>query len=185
MFNLKIQSNSGEVERMLKDAKREHPQAAAAALNRTAITVRSRAIKFISTEMELKQKFIRGAFKIKRATATKITASIDVTGNKGIQAIFLQPSLSTVIRPQPGKGISFQKSKSVRAFIPGGFVAKGKGGHIGIFQREGTGRLPIELQRGPSIPALFRDRHTAMRAVVTERFPIEFRSALKFFKGKR
>lgn len=187
MFSFKVEGKTDEVKQMLKDAKWEHPKAAAAALNRTANTIRSRAVKSIAGDLGIKQKMVSPAVKTERATAAKVAAVINATG-KGISAILLKPDPKKLIRPQPGKGVSFQVSEGRRKFVQGAFIARmhKRFGNmkLGVWQRKGKERQPVRMIKGPSIPGVFESIQKQLRVVFSERFPIEFRSALKFYSLK-
>jgi len=183
MFKFNVTGNADKIQKMLADAKRAHPKAAAVALNRTAATVRSVAVKSIADDLGIKQKMVRAATQIRKATpGNALTATIEARG-KGIPVILLKPSPKKVIRPQPGQGISFQKGKGVRGFIAGAFIGRRRStGKLAVWKRSGKRREFLNMQFGPSIPIIFEQIQSALRAVVSDRFPKEFRSALKFFK---
>ena len=185
MFRFEITSNGSEIQRMLQNARREHPRAAATALNRVASSVRSVAVKSISADMGIKQKMIRSATQIRKATpGNALTAVIEARG-KGIPVILLKPSPKKVIRPQPGEGVTYQKSKGSRTLISGAFIGRRKStGKLAVWKRSGRRQGFLNMQFSSSIPTFFEQIQSALRAVVSQRFPIEFRSALKFFKGK-
>ena len=182
MFKFQVTGNADKIQKMLADAKRAYPKAAAAALNRTASTVRSVAVKSIADDLGIKQKMVRAATQIRKASASNLTATIEARG-KGIPVILLKPSPKKVIRPQPGQGISFQKGKGVRGFIAGAFIGRRRStGKLAVWKRSGKRREFLNMQFGPSIPTIFEQIQSALRAVVSDRFLKEFRSALKFFK---
>jgi len=60
MFSFKVTSNADKIQKLLADAKQEHPRAAAAALNRTAATVRSVAVKTIADNEFLTDPWAKG-----------------------------------------------------------------------------------------------------------------------------
>ena len=163
---------------MLKKAARDNPRAAALALNRTANTVRSTAVKSIAADMGIKQKAVRkGLFKIKRATVSRLRAEVPGS-SKRIPVIDLGAR-------QTGQGITYQHGRQ-RKTILGAFIARMRSGHTGVFKRRGIKRLPIDERKGPSIGFVLLNRQIqrALRDVVSNRFPKEFHQAVTFLRRK-
>ena len=173
-----IKSNSSQIAKLLRKAARDNPRAAALALNRTANTVRSAAVKSIAADIGVKQKIVRkGLFKIKRATVSRLTAEIPATG-KRIPVIDLSAR-------QTGQGVTYQHGRQ-RETIIGAFIARMRSGHTGVFKRRGTTRLPIDERFGPSIGFVLLNRQIqrTLRTVVSDRFPKEFHRAVTFLRRK-
>lgn len=144
-----IRINTDPLRLALTDIQREaFPQAAARSVNRTAQSVESHAISDVAKQGGIRRKDVRSSFTRSRATNTHWVAVISATG----RPIALINFNARQIR----KGVS-AKAWGQRKVYKGVFIAKMKSGHIGVYKREGKGRLPIKELWGPSVPKLMAD----------------------------
>lgn len=74
------------------------------------------------------------------------------------------------------RGVNVAINKGARALIPGAFVATMKSGHVGIFQRRGKARLPIDPLLTTRISDVFADSGMIpdVQARTQERFAASF-----------
>ncbi len=183
-FKIGIKTNGPEITAMLKKATRDNPRAAARALNRTANTVRSHAVKSITADIGIKQKVVRqGLFKILRATFSRLRAAIPAKG-KRIPAIELKPQPKRVIRPQPGEGVSFL-FRGRRVLARGSFIGRMRG-QLAVLRRASSDRRDLRYVGGPSIGSVLLSRkiQRVLRAVFSDRFPKEFSQALRSLRRR-
>lgn len=131
-----------EVQRVLRAIPRGWQTAASRAINKTALTVRSKIVKKIREYMPIKQKEIRKKVTLKKATRTFLEAIIRIKGGR-------IPLIDFGAR-QTAKGVTYKlqgrKHRLVHAFI-GTMLS----GHTGVFERTGLSRLPIRERFGPSV----------------------------------
>lgn len=182
-MSITLKSIGPSIESMFKKAIQDNLQASVLGLNRTAKTVQSAAVKSIAADLGVKQKDVRQAIKIKRATFSKPEAVVEAKG-KRIAAIDLKPKPKKVTRPQRGPGVSFMFGKR-RVLVPGAFIARVRG-KLGVWQRKGKDRWPSRHIRGPSIGWWFARKHIqrALGAVMRDRFPKEVTQALNFLRRR-
>lgn len=149
-------------------------RAAVAALNRTAATVQGRAVREIAKDIGAKQKVVREAVGIRKASQSKPEAEVVARGKR-------IPIYDLTAR-QTQKGATY-RSGAGRRLIPSAFIARMRSGHLGVFKRESKKRLPIVELFGPSIPLVFTRRkiQEALKQVIAERLPKEMESAARYF----
>ncbi len=102
------------------------------ALNKTAVWVRSQAIKQVSKEKQVPQKLIKTRVGVYKASRRVLKSVISVS-SFFVKAGKLGKMKQRKIGAQAGKHM-----------FKGAFVATMKGGHKGIFTRMGRKSLPIE-----------------------------------------
>ncbi len=78
---------------------------------------------------------------------------------------------------QTKKGVSVQVNQGQRKLIKGAFIAKMKSGHVGVFQREGRARLPIQHALSTRVSDVFEDR--GMAPAVLDRGQTVFTSSFR------
>jgi hypothetical protein len=120
------------------------------ALNRTATSARSRVVKGIAAEINLRQKDIRRGVTVDRAKPTRHVARITIKGRR-------VPLIKFGAR-QTRKGVTARvRKRGGRELHPGAFIATMPTGHVGVFERKRRSRLPIREKRGPSIVEVFEE----------------------------
>jgi len=145
-----------EVRRMLAGMPKAWPRVASNAINKTARTVRSKIVKRISSETGVKQKAIREATQIFRASRKSLLARVSVE-DKAI-------SLIDMGARQTKKGVSYRAGEGKRVLIRHAFIAKVRG-KKGVYRRTGVATrppwglphrhgFPIRKLFGPSILTL-------------------------------
>jgi hypothetical protein len=110
-------------------------------LRKMASWVKTRSVRGLSKELDIKQKTIRRRLRSIKARPT---------GNGGAEVVVwygLDPiALIHLGAKQTGKGV-----RAGRRFVRGAFIAKGQ-----VFKRTGKARLPLEKQRAEIAPAAER-----------------------------
>lgn len=137
------------------------PRVLVGAINKTLLTGRSRIVKRIGQEIELKQKVIRESVGIRRAKGGESPQGAITFSRKPIPLAKFSPQPS-----QPGKGrgrvgVTVKVRKGKRETLRGTFVARMKSGHLGVFERKGRGaarakRGPIIERYGPTVIGVFQ-----------------------------
>lgn len=169
--------DAADLENALRRLKGAAPVAVARALNRSIATVRTQAVRAVAQDVGLPQKSVREAMPIQQATPGRLVARLEVTGKK-------IPLYDFKAR-QTARGVTYRLPGG-RNFLPSGFIATMKSGHVGVFvrglgakhqkgrgswrQRSGWPALPIKERFGPSLPRVFgRQRITdALRTVAKD-----------------
>ena len=143
----------------LRAIPRGFERVASRAINKTATTVRSRTVKAISRGSGIKQKTVRQKTILRKAGYKKLSATISIL-RKGI------PMMDLSAR-QTKKGVTFRNAwqGGKRQKLRHAFISTMSSGHKGVFERMGTGRLPIRELFAPSIATLF-ERLSAGRILV-------------------
>jgi len=157
---LDIEVNPGQlalVERTLRDIPRGVNTVLPRAINKTAVTVRSRTIKLLTDKFNLTQKAVRDRTTIKRATPRYHIARIRFDGGR----ISLEKFGGRHSRSQPGATAQIERGGSRKVYEKS-FIATMASGHRGIFMRVTKARLPITELHGPSIRSIFEERLAAV-----------------------
>ena len=137
--------NIERVRKMLAGVPKGADRAIANALNKSARTAVTGVIKGLRKNYTINSKHIRkNGFIIRRASAGNLEARITVRGKVlGLNNYYMTPK-------EPVKEIPFARvKKGGGGKFKGGFVARMKSGHVGIFERmqEGTrGRIHKYMQ---------------------------------------
>lgn len=144
--------------------------AAAAALNRVAVTTRRVAIKSIVDETGIRANAVRQRINISRANRNQLEARL--------KAQAYAPNLANYAARQVKGGVSANAWRN-RKVYRGSFLAPKK---RLVFTRVGPKRLPIKALRGPSVRKQFMrlPSERVMRQTIAERWPIEFAREVRF-----
>jgi len=135
-----------QIERELKGIPRALPKVMSRALNRTATSARTETSRSLAKRIGLRIKDVRSRIVLQRASYSNWRSAIRISG-KRLGLISLQAR-------QTARGVTYKKERK-RVLISHAFIATMKSGHIGVFMRKGTGRLPIRELRGPSLAQVF------------------------------
>jgi hypothetical protein len=115
-------------------------KAMARALNRTATTVRTTAVRWTRLNLNIKTGDVNKLIKQRRAVVHTLggaEATITVTAKAA--------PLSRFGARQTRKGVSVKvKRTGSRKVVKGAFLARLRSGHLGVFKRVGDARLPIK-----------------------------------------
>lgn len=172
------------------------PAATAAALNRTAATVRTEATRDIAQRTGLKVSYIREKLSIVKATRLGLTAIVKAN-RKGINLIeFVDPGKrnTTSFRKRDKQGAFKSKGVTAKAWgrrteYKGTFIGTGKGsGKALVFARTGSGRnAKLKTIHGPSIPQTFINKVVVqhMKEVIEREFGKNFSHELKWRMEKQ
>jgi len=130
------------------------------AINKTLLTGRSRIVKRIGQEIELKQKVIRESVGIRRAKGGESPQGAITFSRKAIPLIKFSPQPKLPGKGKGRTGVTVKVRKGKRETLRGTFVARMKSGHIGVFERKGRGaarvkRGPIVERYGPTVLGVF------------------------------
>lgn len=176
-MQIDVRSNINQVILSLgEQAEKVTKAAISGALNKVAVTVRGEATKKIRERYNIKVASVKGAIDIKRATRTRLYATVSATGKR-------VSLLSYSGTRQVKKGVTVQiKTGGGRKLIAHAFIQTTLRGSQGVFRRVGPARYPIEFLRGPGIKQAFASQavNTALVSTIKTRFPIEFAHELNF-----
>lgn len=127
-------------------------RAAARAINKGLVTLRSITTKNISRILAVRQNKIRATFNIKKARFERLEGSLMAAGEKALPLYEFSPSPKTVEAKRPKVGVSVRIRKdSGRSKVPGSFIAKVGAGSIGVFERVNVDKsYPIRKMYGPA-----------------------------------
>ena len=144
------QETIDKVNTLLSNVPNGAERAMTSAANRAIAKAKTEAFKGVTQEYKIKKGVISEYTKdsIKNATTSGLCATLIFAGK---QIPLYKYSLT---KPKhPGKGKVFAGQKTARAFEEA-FIAKMSSGHIGIFQRTGKARKPIEQKMGSSMRSM-------------------------------
>lgn len=159
MPELTVSIDTKQLKRALADLGSKAPTAIMRALNRTAGTARTQAVRAVAKEIRLPQKTIRPMLPLIPATAKFLEAKLIARG--------WPVSLMRLGARQTKAGVVYS-GPSGPVLIPGAFIARMPQGGRGVFKRirpsERRSRgawslnLPIDKLRGPSVPQLVLEK---------------------------
>jgi hypothetical protein len=155
----------------------ELPRANARALNDSGARIKTRSVRGISAETNLKQKTIRDRYYIRRATAKKQRARLSVY-TRDVSAIS-QFTPAKKARLVPGQGTNRRGVRVAKRQINHAFIARGKG-NLQVFRREGDARLPIEAIKFPIQRQATRITMRVAKRVMSSVYPTILERELKF-----
>lgn len=191
---IKLTLNPSQIDKALSRIASSYPKAVARAVNRAASSARTVMVRSVAKDLGIKQATVRERIPINKATAQKLTASLECVGARIPLIEFGAKG------PEPsrgrGNGVSYRlpggAGRLPHAFIatmPAGrrnaalpTMATGTG-HRGVFARAGKTRLKIIERFGPSMPKVFekyeKETTEAFEAAFAKNFEHELSFALR------
>ncbi len=169
-----VQSNLFQVVgRLQLNSERAIDAATVTALNRTMSSVQTEASRLIRDRYTIKASVAKKQMRISRASKSRLFADLIVSGRR-------IPLIEFAAR-QTRKGVTVNVTRQ-RKLVRGVFIARMKSGHVGVYERLGPKRLPIQELLSISLPKAFTQKQilVAVSKKAAERFPIEFERAAKF-----
>lgn len=180
-LSVNVRSNASLIAaELLASAQDMRNTALVRALNKTAdqvLVAGSREVR--KAGYKLKAADIKSAMRVKRASQSRLTASVIASGRP-------VPLIQYGAR-QTSKGVTVSVLNG-RKLIPGAFIAKMPTGHIGVFVREPGGKhkkvmkagkaswhqLPIRELFGPAIPDALSNAgvRDAVQELIATKFPV-------------
>lgn len=131
------------------------PKAIAAALNRVSEGLKTEAARIVRKKYNIRAGDVRerGNIKVTRANMSRLEILLTSTGRN----IPLIRFSTTPNSPRSVKVVKAAVKRSGKKPIPGAFVAQMRSGHIGVFQRSGRTRTPIQEKYGPAVPVMLNE----------------------------
>jgi len=176
---LQAKINTQQWERALKElGKKNAIKGGIRAINRTLTSSRSAIVKQVAPDMGLQQKVVRNLVTV---TAAKNT------GEAPHGALYASAKKIPLIQFKAKE----TKRGGVTAKLPGGagryshaFIRTMKSGHVGVFQRAGTERLPIYELHGPSPYHVFKKHADVAQSRALEVLDKNFAHELEYLLAK-
>jgi len=152
-----IEVDTKRVDAALEAAPKKTGVALLRALKRGTKAAGTVANRVVSKDMGIKVSDVRARIRLEDPTAQTLSGKLRAS----LKRI---PLIKFGARgPEPsrgrGRGVTY-KSKGGRSRHPRAWIATMPGGHRGVFERKGEGRLPVKQLYGPSIGRVF-DQHRA------------------------
>lgn len=182
MLTVSVESNVKEQLARLESGRRDlEEKAIVRALNRTADNVRAEATRRIRETYTLKASTVRNQMSIGRAWGGKLEASVSANG-RPIPLYEFDASW----KPQ-WSGARFKVKKGKRQTLPHTFIATMKSGKVGVFERKGPGRLPIEQKFSIGMPGMFGAKQVqqVLEQVAFDSFDKNFSQQIKYLFPER
>jgi hypothetical protein len=158
-----MEIDTREVQALLQSLQREKiPVAVSRALNKTAGSAKSVAVREMARNIGIAQKEIRPEVQFRKATRFCCDAVLLVAKAKRLPLIKSDP------RAKQGKvGVSYRGGGGLKRSIAHAFIATMPSGHRGVYVRKpGAGRLPIRELCGPSLAYVFQQ--PAIQSLIAE-----------------
>jgi len=150
------------------------------ALNRTADQARTEAGREIRERYNFKAREVSATFSIRRARGSQLDVVIRSRGRR--------TPLIKMAALQKKAGVQVKVTKQ-RRLLPGTFIATMPNGNIGVYERKGKGRLPIQQLYTIAIPEAFTAEQvqeavmSKVRDVFPKRLRFELERALRRSRG--
>ncbi len=171
MVRVDAQFDQNELKKLtnaLKDIPKECRSGLVSAVNKSVKSTNTAMQKAITQRYNIKKSDLSGGIKLNLAKKTSLEASIEVRGSR--LALITARGMVTPKQPKSHKGKTMKQIKRVAPpkvkILKGkqktykhGFIATGKGGTVGLFTRDASGKL--EMQRTLSIANMTRQRQIA------------------------
>ncbi len=169
MAGLKFSIDTKELSEFLDFAPKKTSIALLRAVKRGGNFARTLAARTVAKDTGLKAGVVKEAMRFVRPNAKTITAEIKLS----LRRIPLIHFGAKGLVPSRGKGggVSY-KVGAGRKRIKSAFIAEMPTGHVGVFTRKGSTRLPIQQKFGPSLGRVLdihRSRITEAAGDVTEK----------------
>lgn len=150
-----------KAERMLEHIPGAAPKAMARAINRATDSAKTEAARTVTRGYHIRHRDVLDTIKIHRATPDDLNAIILSRGN----LIPLMKFRVSPNRPTPGKKrtVVARVKRNGGGSITNAFVTRLKNGHVGVFNRAGKRRFPIEQRYGPSVPEMLNSPSVTQR----------------------
>jgi hypothetical protein len=150
MIEMRVAIDTAQLRRAMAALGRQAPQAIRRAVNRTARSARTQAVRAVSREIRLPQKDVRPMLPVIPATVQYLEAKLVARG-RPISLLRLgarQTKLGVVYRGPAGP-----------ALLRSAFIATmPRATRPAVWKRRAKPRLPIEKQLGPSVPRLVLEK---------------------------
>jgi hypothetical protein len=179
MIEMKITMDTRQLKRALADLGKKAPQAIRRALNRTARSARTQAVRAVSREIRLPQKDVRPMLPVIPATARHLEAKLVAQGRP--------ISLMRLGARQTRLGVVY-RGPSGSVMLRSAFIATmPRARRPSVWKRAGKPRLPIEKQLGPSVPRLVLEKRIfeAVRATAQQTLAKNMAHEVEFVLTRR
>ena len=152
------------------------PKAGARALNKVMKSAKVNASKNIREIYKMKAGDVKETMTIKKASTTKLTASLVTVGRRIALYLFNAK--------QNRSGVAITITKGGRKTITGAFIATMKNGHVGVFMRKGKTRNPIGERYTISAPEMMGGKavQEKINAFVDENLPKILSHEIEYYK---
>ena len=154
-----------QLEKTLRGIPNGMPKVLSRAVNKTASGARTKTVRGVAQEINLKQSGIRKSIRLDKATYSNPQAIVSLTGRRIPLIYFKARQLKKGIKYAIDKGssslITYDKDTSpvfitkVRGSNAKAAAQFGDGGHTGVFKRMSKKRKSIIELKGPSLPQVF------------------------------
>ncbi|NLU09439.1 MAG: hypothetical protein GXW90_00565 [Tepidanaerobacter acetatoxydans] len=153
MIEIKIDTKEAErIADMLTSIPDGMEKATASAINRALSMTKTAASRKVRERYNVKAKYVKDSISIRRAGKSNLIGTMISRGTP-IRLINFKVNPS---RPNPKrrKPITVSVKKSGGGALKGAFVAEMSNESVGVFERVGLSRLPIQQLYGPSAPQM-------------------------------
>jgi len=153
--NFQLIPDEGQLEDLKKTLSlypRKYQKVVSRAINKIAVKARQQISTRVRQDLAVKATDLkRRNIRLRKASYSRLSAFILISGAR-IPLTHFTPRQTQV-------GVSYKISPDEGRKTAGhAFLATMPGGHVGVFKRKGTKRLPLSKElRGPSVPQVFED----------------------------
>jgi antitoxin component of RelBE/YafQ-DinJ toxin-antitoxin module len=172
---IRMNLDTREVQRALEQLGVKARPAMVRAINRTAASAKTAMVRVVAKDMKLKATDVRERIGVRHATPGRLAAQLTASAKR-------LPLKDFGARPTR-RGVSANTGGG-RKVYPGTFIAQMGTGHVGVFGRTSTKRLPIAEHFGPSVVQVFEKHQQVGIDRATEQLEKNVASELRFALSK-
>lgn len=149
---IEVKDNFKQVKRSLKQMDKAVRQAILSSINRASQRAKTETGRKVRQRYIVKQGEVVQTIRLQKASGGNLTAVMTSKGNS-IPLINFSVNPKRRLKRAPKSLKAAVLRGGAKKPIPGAFIAQ-MGGHVGVFERVGTKRLPIKQMRGPAVPSM-------------------------------
>lgn len=153
------------------------PQAIVRATNRAAVSARTAMLPPMAQDLSLKQGIVKERVRMYEARVDRPVARLAASLKR--IALYDFSAKGPVPSRGKGRGVTARMQGATHRY-PEAFIATMRSGHVGVFQRKRTARLPIRELFGPSIGRVFIKFRALGRARAIEALQKNIQSEFRF-----
>ena len=161
-MRIDITDNIEQAEQLMDAFGSQGARGVSRAINRAVMGIRTDVVKVVRRDYNVKAAVVRRGLKVRQARGKALEGAAIVSGSR-IPLIQFRARPATPDAKRPPGGVSVHV-KSARKAVRHAFIAQMGSGHIGVFQRQGAGSLPISEKFSYAVPEML-DQADAVQTI--------------------
>jgi hypothetical protein len=189
MLDVNLQHDLEKLKRSLSHLeKKTVPQATVRTLNRTAESVKTASVRYISPQLGSKQAGIKRRIETRKASLQKLWSALVASGRQLQLIEFVVGSKKPTQQKGGKRGLVRTKVFGKQKTYQKAFIAPKRKGDskTTLYVRKGKARKPVRMMFGPGIKEFFKQKENdnLMQTKAKEVFPVEFLRNLAYYVSR-